>query len=106
MYFVNLLRNLFLLLSPMATRYEEDVCPSQPTKSPSTYTIVVEGNIGSGKSTLLEFLAREIPAGQVEVVFEPVSAWENISGTDLLQKLFDDQERWSGAFQLYSSLTR
>lgn len=43
--------------------------------------VAVEGNIGSGKSTLLNYCNRFV---DIEVVPEPVSAWQNVGGTNLL----------------------
>ena len=43
------------------------------------YTVVVEGNVGAGKSTFVEILARE--DARISPVPEPVSAWQNVSGT-------------------------
>lgn len=72
------------------------------------YLILVEGNVGSGKSTTLDFLSDSSRRDDVEVVFEPVAEWQNVSGTDLLQKMFDKSSarRWNGVFQTYTSLTR
>jgi len=70
------------------------------------YTVVVEGNVGAGKSTFVEILARE--DARISPVPEPVSAWQNVSGTgvNLLDSMFRDGKRWSGAFQLVSTLSR
>ena len=43
------------------------------------YTVVVEGNVGAGKSTFVEILAGE--DARISPVPEPVSAWQNVSGT-------------------------
>jgi len=67
------------------------------------FTILVEGNVGSGKSTLLRDL------DQLEgfaVVPEPVKLWQNVSGTNLLNEMINDGERWLTTFQLYSLNTR
>jgi deoxynucleoside kinase len=71
-----------------------------PTKP---FTILVEGNVGAGKSTFLKYFENRTG---IILVPEPVEKWQNISGTDLLAKLYQDGRRWSGAFQLYSTLTR
>jgi len=70
------------------------------------YTVVVEGNVGAGKSTFVEILAGE--DARISPVPEPVSAWQNVSGTgvNLLDLMFRDGKRWSGAFQLVSTLSR
>ena len=70
------------------------------------YTVVVEGNVGAGKSTFVDILARE--DARISPVPEPVSAWQNVSGTgvNLLDSMFRDGKRWAGAFQLVSTLSR
>ncbi|XP_059089098.1 deoxynucleoside kinase-like [Tigriopus californicus] len=71
------------------------------------YTVLVEGNVGSGKSTTLNYFATQTPEKDlVDVVFEPVNLWRNLSGVDLLNQMFTDPQRWALAFQSYSSLTR
>jgi len=37
---------------------------------------------------------------------EPVDQWVNVNGTDLLDLMMKDPKRWSGAFQMESTLTR
>ena len=39
---------------------------------------------------------------------EPVKDWQNVSGTgvNMLDLMFQDGKRWSGTFQLVSSLSR
>jgi len=70
------------------------------------YTVLVEGNVGAGKSTLVEILSREDP--RIAGVPEPVEAWQNVSGTgiNILDLMFRNGTRWSGAFQLTSHLSR
>ena len=86
---------------PMFDPYHTPEPVVQEYKKP--YTILVEGNVGSGKSTLLKFFSNH---PEIDIVFEPVAKWQNVSGTNLLDKMFHEQKQWSGAFQLYSSLTR
>ena len=45
---------------------------------------------------------------RIQAVPEPVDRWQNVSGTgiDMLKLMFDDGKRWSGAFQLCSTLSR
>src|SRR6056297_2591941 len=65
--------------------------------------VFVEGNIGSGKSTLLraveKFAWDAADNVAVVVVFEQVSSWVNVGGTDLLKAMYDDPARYSGLFQ-------
>ncbi len=69
---------------------------------------VIEGNIGSGKSTLCRMLQESIPS---TIVFpEPVDLWKDMIDSDtqknILQYYYEDQTRWSFAFQLYGLMTR
>jgi len=67
------------------------------------YTILVEGTVGCGKSTLVNILA---PLHSLMAVPEPVEKWTNVNGTDMLDLMFQDPQRWQGAFQMESTLTR
>ena len=70
--------------------------------------ISIEGNIGSGKSTLLQYLKENI---SLNVVFlkEPVDEWEHIrdaEGTTMLQKFYENQEKYSFSFQMMAFISR
>ena len=72
--------------------------------------ISIEGNIGSGKSTFLEKL-REKYASVDGFIFstEPVHLWEKIkdeSGKTMLQKFYENQEKYSFSFQMMAYITR
>jgi len=75
------------------------------------YTVTVEGNGGSGKTTFLNrFLSSTNECGtkfseEVDVIPEPVSKWQNVHGTNLLQLMYEDPKRWSLMFQSYVHLT-
>ena len=56
------------------------------------FVVTIEGNIGSGKSTMLEFY-RQLE--EVQLHPEPVDKWTNLTGQNLLQKLYEDPQRWS-----------
>lgn len=77
----------------------------------ANYKIVsIEGNIGSGKSTLLENLRKHY-SNNVHVIFlrEPVDDWEKIkdnNGNTMLKKFYDDQEKYSFAFQMMAYISR
>ncbi len=77
----------------------------------SNYKIVsIEGNIGSGKSTLLENL-RKYYRDNEHVIFlrEPVDDWEKIkdsNGITMLQKFYEDQDKYSFAFQIMAYISR
>ena len=72
--------------------------------------ISVEGNIGTGKSTLIRIL-REIYANKKKIIFvdEPLNAWlelKDSDGSNILEKFYKDQERWSYSFQMNAFITR
>jgi deoxyadenosine/deoxycytidine kinase len=72
--------------------------------------ISIDGNIGSGKSTLLEILKNDF-AGNDNIVFlrEPVDIWESItdeSGTNILEKFYQDQTNYSFSFQMIAYISR
>lgn len=76
----------------------------------SIQIITIEGNIGSGKSTLLENLSQRYEKDP-RVVFlnEPVSEWDKIkdkNGTNMLQKFYADQKKYSFSFQMMAYITR
>jgi deoxyguanosine kinase len=65
--------------------------------------ISVEGNIGSGKSTLLSLLEEKYKDNK-QIVFlqEPIEDWNTIKGADgktILQKFYEDIEKYSFTFQ-------
>ena len=62
--------------------------------------IHIEGNIGSGKSTLLNFLQENLTCN---VSQEPVGEWMK---TELLDKFYQDIDRWSFAFQMNCFISR
>ena len=73
--------------------------------------ITIEGNIGSGKSTLLEFLRNELIVDNQKVIFmkEPVDEWEYIkdsNGNTMLQKFYENQEKYSFPFQMMAYISR
>jgi len=73
--------------------------------------ITIEGNIGSGKSTLLEFLRNELILDNQKVIFmkEPVDEWEHIkdsNGNTMLQKFYENQEKYSFSFQMMAYISR
>ena len=72
-------------------------------KSIKNYKVVIEGNIGCGKSTLLSQFENE---RNIQVLPEPVEKWQNLSGCNLLQRLYENPKRWAFQFQNYVQLTR
>jgi len=67
----------------------------------------VEGNVGTGKSTFLKKL-KEIT--DVPIILEPVDEWmamhNLVSGKNLLEEFYADQERWAYTFQSVAFRTR
>jgi len=76
------------------------------------YQIVsIEGNIGSGKSTLLNNLKEYYSQKEYNIIFlkEPVDEWEKIkdeNGTTMLQKFYENQEKYSFSFQMMAYISR
>ena len=67
----------------------------------------IEGNIGSGKSTIIERLKEKYP--QFIYLPEPVEEWNKIqdtSGITILQKFYENKERYSFSFQMMAYITR
>ena len=72
--------------------------------------ISVEGSIGSGKSTLLKILKNILNKNE-NIIFlqEPVDEWEAIkdrNGVTILEKFYENQEKYSFAFQMMAYITR
>ena len=68
--------------------------------------IYIEGNIGVGKSTFLKLLEEEL---NYPVVYEPVDEWVKTcdsDGKNILDKFYQNSERWSFAFQMNSFISR
>jgi deoxyadenosine/deoxycytidine kinase len=65
--------------------------------------ISIEATIGAGKTTLCRKLREYFSASTISIIEEPVQKWIDIG---ILQKFYDDQERWSYTFQSYTFLTR
>ena len=64
----------------------------------------IEATIGAGKTTLCHKLREYFSKNNVvNIIEEPVQKWIDIG---ILQKFYDDQERWSYSFQSYTFLTR
>lgn len=76
--------------------------------------IYIEGNIGSGKTTFLHNLKRYINNLaeyniDASIVYEPVDLWlqtKDSDGKNILEKFYEDQERWSYLFQMNSFISR
>lgn len=71
--------------------------------------ISIEGNIGAGKSTMVNKLKTRY-ADRPDIVFlqEPVDAWSNITqeGKTMLELFYDNQNKYSFAFQVMAYTSR
>jgi deoxycitidine kinase len=72
--------------------------------------VSIEGNIGSGKSTLLANLKKYFNNNNFVIFLrEPVSEWSNIkdeNGVTILEKFYEDQEKYSFSFQMMAYVSR
>ena len=64
----------------------------------------IEGNIGAGKTTILKILEKSFK--DIAFVEEPISKWQNIGNENLLEKFYENPERWCFSFEFYSMLTK
>jgi deoxyadenosine/deoxycytidine kinase len=64
----------------------------------------IEGNIGAGKTTILNIIGQHFD--DVTFVEEPVSQWQNLGGENLLEKFYQDPERWGFTFEFYSMFSK
>lgn len=76
--------------------------PTSHSDSVPQLTIYVEGNTGAGKSTLLNYFSQ---FEEFETVNEPVSKWQNFSGHNMLNLMYENPKEHAFKFQLYSLLT-
>lgn len=72
--------------------------------------VSIEGNIGSGKSTLLSNLKKHFK-DNTHIIFlkEPVDEWSKITdetGVTILEKFYDNQEKYSFSFQMMAYISR
>ncbi|XP_031639136.1 deoxynucleoside kinase-like, partial [Contarinia nasturtii] len=65
------------------------------------FTVLIEGNIGVGKSTFLQYFKQY---ETVEVIPEPVDAWQNLNGSNMLDLVYKNTEKWAFPFQSYTML--
>lgn len=65
------------------------------------FTILIEGNIGAGKSTMLKYFEQ---FEYIEIVAEPIAKWQNLDGSNLLDLLYKDAQKWGFQFQTYNLL--
>ena len=72
--------------------------------------ISIDGNIGSGKTKLIEELKSELKEN-FNIIFlkEPLKDWNNLTDNEnnnILNKFYNDKNRWSYTFQNFAFLTR
>jgi len=72
--------------------------------------ISVDGNIGSGKSTFIKILKNKFKNNN-NIIFlqEPVDTWINIKDNEdnnILNKFYENKNRWSYTFQNFAFITR
>ena len=89
------------LIGVLMQDHNESMENSGETKT-RPFTVLIEGNIGSGKTTFLKHFSK---FSNIEVITEPVEKWTNVKGSNLLQKMYEDPERWAFVFQTYVQLT-
>ena len=89
------------LIGVLMQDHNESMENSGETKT-RPFTVLIEGNIGSGKTTFLKHFSK---FNNIEVITEPVEKWTNVKGSNLLQKMYEDPERWAFLFQTYVQLT-
>ena len=72
--------------------------------------ISLEGNIGTGKSLFIEYIKnRHYNVDDIAFIPEPVDKWLELKDSDnsnILEKFYKDQERWSYSFQMNAFITR
>lgn len=74
--------------------------------------VYIEGNIGSGKSTFVDLLKKNVKSikeKKLALITEPVDEWLNLKdqdGRNILEHFYEDQEKWSFAFQMNSFISR
>ena len=66
--------------------------------------VSIEGNIGSGKSTFVNFL-RENMTDKISIMKEPIDAWQNLNGANLLYLMYEHPKKYTFIFQMYALLT-
>jgi deoxyadenosine/deoxycytidine kinase len=79
------------------------------------HIVYIEGNIGTGKSTFVELLNNYINKitdyGRYNphLIQEPVDEWMttfDADGKNILERFYEDQDRWSFTFQMNSFISR
>ena len=79
-----------------------------------TFMIYIEGNIGAGKSTFVRQLGEYLNNFRKQnvdprIIQEPVDEWletKESDGKNILEKFYENIDRWSFAFQMNSFISR
>jgi deoxyadenosine/deoxycytidine kinase len=88
-------------------------------KKKSPIIVSIDGNIGSGKSTIVKYLKSNLKeyikkeSGSefnICILEEPVNIWNEIvdkkDGKNIIEKYYEDQEKYSFAFQMMAYISR
>ena len=88
---------------------------SSASASATSDIVYIEGNIGTGKSTFVDLLQNHIKEFekneryQPKLIQEPVDEWMttfDADGKNILERFYEDQDRWSFTFQMNSFISR
>ncbi|CAF0717290.1 unnamed protein product [Brachionus calyciflorus] len=75
-------------------------------QSPKIVINSIEGNIACGKSTILDYMSSRNKKN-THCLQEPIAEWTNMkSGTDLLRLFYEEQTKWTFAFENLVQLSR
>lgn len=64
----------------------------------------IEGNVGAGKTTVINLLQKDFT--DILLVEEPVTEWQNIHGHNILDKKYENPERWCYSFESYVLISK
>ena len=78
------------------------------------FIIYIEGNIGAGKSTFVRQLGKYLSNFRIQnidpiIIQEPVDEWletKESDGKNILEKFYENIDRWSFTFQMNSFISR
>ena len=79
------------------------------SKYANSFHIAIEGTIGAGKSTFLGILKnslKEVFNEEFLVIPEPIEAWTNCEGENLLEKQYHDPRTCAFPFQVWAASTK
>ena len=89
---------MFHLAHQQMDKHGNDDGSTLPSSPPIVY-FFVEGSIGAGKTTILECLERRVAAtgggASIVTVPEPIAAWRNVRGHNVLNRFYAEPARWA-----------